>query len=204
MVAPTAITDGAEAGEEITRGLEFRRVLFRSDRKSTRLNSSHLVISYAVFCLLFRSDRKSTRLNSSHLVISYAVFCLKKNCWAVPGGGWAILLLKTAQRPGPRMVNKRRMRGMENCTSHAATGRKFASWQRLWVSLMLCGGRPTGAECGSLLRSAPFHPSGKRRLMETARIRCFPGGIHHRLRAAVTGRQMASTSFSRRASRRRQ
>src|ERR1022692_1405879 len=28
----------------------------------------------AVFCL----DRKSTRLNSSHLVISYAVFCLKK------------------------------------------------------------------------------------------------------------------------------
>src|SRR5256885_9793759 len=33
-----------------------------------------------------RLDRKSTRLNSSHLVISYAVFCLKKKknshcCW---------------------------------------------------------------------------------------------------------------------------
>src|SRR5256885_10559407 len=27
---------------------------------------------------LDRRDRKSTRLNSSHLVISYAVFCLKK------------------------------------------------------------------------------------------------------------------------------
>src|SRR5256885_3810360 len=27
---------------------------------------------------LFLADRKSTRLNSSHLVISYAVFCLKK------------------------------------------------------------------------------------------------------------------------------
>src|SRR5256885_4107427 len=27
---------------------------------------------------LFHEDRKSTRLNSSHLVISYAVFCLKK------------------------------------------------------------------------------------------------------------------------------
>src|SRR5256885_12818404 len=27
---------------------------------------------------MMRSDRKSTRLNSSHLVISYAVFCLKK------------------------------------------------------------------------------------------------------------------------------
>src|SRR5256885_11143962 len=28
--------------------------------------------------LLIWTDRKSTRLNSSHLVISYAVFCLKK------------------------------------------------------------------------------------------------------------------------------
>src|ERR1022692_4444716 len=28
---------------------------------------------------LHSPDRKSTRLNSSHLVISYAVFCLKKN-----------------------------------------------------------------------------------------------------------------------------
>src|SRR3954463_6967834 len=28
--------------------------------------------------MLFRSDRKSTRLNSSHTIISYAVFCLKK------------------------------------------------------------------------------------------------------------------------------
>src|SRR5205814_4889388 len=27
---------------------------------------------------LFQTDRKSTRLNSSHLGISYAVFCLKK------------------------------------------------------------------------------------------------------------------------------
>src|SRR5256885_16780534 len=27
---------------------------------------------------LHEADRKSTRLNSSHLVISYAVFCLKK------------------------------------------------------------------------------------------------------------------------------
>src|SRR5256885_11607899 len=29
-------------------------------------------------------DRKSTRLNSSHLVISYAVFCLKKNKTYIP------------------------------------------------------------------------------------------------------------------------
>src|SRR5256885_10793954 len=33
---------------------------------------------YEVFdCAMGERDRKSTRLNSSHLVISYAVFCLK-------------------------------------------------------------------------------------------------------------------------------
>src|SRR3954449_11184672 len=32
--------------------------------------------------MLFRSDRKSTRLNSSHTLISYAVFCLKKKNYA--------------------------------------------------------------------------------------------------------------------------
>src|SRR5256885_9405705 len=31
----------------------------------------------------FSEDRKSTRLNSSHLVISYAVFCLKKKKYEV-------------------------------------------------------------------------------------------------------------------------
>src|SRR5437870_8998715 len=30
---------------------------------------------------LFLGDRKSTRLNSSHVAISYAVFCLKKKKW---------------------------------------------------------------------------------------------------------------------------
>src|SRR2546428_2382685 len=46
------------------------------DRKSTRLNSSHDQISYAVFCL--KKKKKSTRLNSSHSQLSYAVFCLNK------------------------------------------------------------------------------------------------------------------------------
>src|SRR5690606_40775492 len=32
----------------------------------------------ASFCSFFIGDRKSTRLNSSHVKISYAVFCLKK------------------------------------------------------------------------------------------------------------------------------
>src|SRR5690625_6360221 len=39
---------------------------------------SLLELSEAVFVGILCSDRKSTRLNSSHVAISYAVFCLKK------------------------------------------------------------------------------------------------------------------------------
>src|SRR2546430_10736509 len=35
-------------------------------------------LAQAVACALESQDRKSTRLNSSHSQISYAVFCLKK------------------------------------------------------------------------------------------------------------------------------
>src|SRR5256885_5230920 len=42
-------------------------------RKSGSLRSA-----YSGTAVLVSRDRKSTRLNSSHLVISYAVFCLKK------------------------------------------------------------------------------------------------------------------------------
>src|SRR6266853_3005465 len=48
--------------------------LFRSDGGRARRNEGP-------FCIRLRrlpSDRKSTRLNSSHSQISYAVFCLKK------------------------------------------------------------------------------------------------------------------------------
>src|SRR5260221_4863373 len=41
------------------------------DRSYTRSSSIRSMI-------LYMTDRKSTRLNSSHTVISYAVFCLKK------------------------------------------------------------------------------------------------------------------------------
>src|SRR5256885_3645014 len=41
---------------------------------------SHLAphVPEAAYAMFQLADRKSTRLNSSHLVISYAVFCLKK------------------------------------------------------------------------------------------------------------------------------
>src|SRR5699024_11846420 len=36
------------------------------------------VISHVMYEYYLKEDRKSTRLNSSHVSISYAVFCLKK------------------------------------------------------------------------------------------------------------------------------
>src|SRR5256885_3801445 len=39
---------------------------------------SRALITDSLFARERLGDRKSTRLNSSHLVISYAVFCLKK------------------------------------------------------------------------------------------------------------------------------
>src|SRR5205807_2917957 len=41
----------ADPSRLVSRKPEARATLTRLDRKSTRLNSSHLVISYAVFCL---------------------------------------------------------------------------------------------------------------------------------------------------------
>src|SRR5256885_12269772 len=46
--------------EEEPRGRDEHR-----DRKSTRLNSSHLVISYAVFCLKKKKETRLTTLVSS-------------------------------------------------------------------------------------------------------------------------------------------
>src|SRR5947207_12654769 len=45
----------------------------------TSQDAMHVTSSALVLILITTSaDRKSTRLNSSHTVISYAVFCLKK------------------------------------------------------------------------------------------------------------------------------
>src|SRR5256885_6726972 len=49
------------------------------ERRPTRLRTIETLSSMLRNCpTLTAQDRKSTRLNSSHLVISYAVFCLKK------------------------------------------------------------------------------------------------------------------------------
>src|SRR5256885_8874533 len=50
--------------------------LFRSAIEGGDGNREFFV--HAQQAAVVKEDRKSTRLNSSHLVISYAVFCLKK------------------------------------------------------------------------------------------------------------------------------
>src|SRR5688572_32370637 len=57
----------------------FDRVL--APQKATTLEATGLTpdaITSLIMKWLYRGDRKSTRLNSSHSQISYAVFCLKK------------------------------------------------------------------------------------------------------------------------------
>src|SRR5256885_6843959 len=51
----------------------FRSFLWSDLERQVRIEGSEKKVSAAE-----SEDRKSTRLNSSHLVISYAVFCLKK------------------------------------------------------------------------------------------------------------------------------
>src|SRR5690606_8543317 len=64
-----------------TRAAKFRSAESRHDRYMIRrlLQSARLLEDIdAVQAIRRLGDRKSTRLNSSHVKISYAVFCLKK------------------------------------------------------------------------------------------------------------------------------
>src|SRR5204863_8237193 len=56
---------------EVRPGSESRRADVVEDRKSTRLNSSHVEISYAVFCLKKKKKKKS-HLSSMPQLAAYA------------------------------------------------------------------------------------------------------------------------------------
>src|SRR3712207_8797950 len=60
--------EGGAGGAPPTAGrLGRRRRLHRLDRKSTRLNSSHANISYAVFCLKKKKINKQRSISTSQL-----------------------------------------------------------------------------------------------------------------------------------------
>src|SRR5690625_6187542 len=53
-------------------------VLMRTPLPRDSVNQGSLLPSRSTECTSRSTDRKSTRLNSSHVAISYAVFCLEK------------------------------------------------------------------------------------------------------------------------------
>src|SRR3989442_6953965 len=58
---------------------EVRRIAFRRmEGGITQDNHTPITLRHQPWKGGIREDRKSTRLNSSHVRISYAVFCLKK------------------------------------------------------------------------------------------------------------------------------
>src|SRR5438309_3170476 len=89
--------------------------------------------------LLVAQDRKSTRLNSSHSSISYAVFCLKKKKYArsrhssIQGGSpffWEISRMTSSERPGGTVSD-----------SISVTKPYLYGW-RTWASIPLLFGAP--------------------------------------------------------------
>src|SRR5699024_12147358 len=68
--------------DTIEKGLKFENHLFDRKAKNwidRRQRTDEEMQKYGIFMTAWcHGDRKSTRLNSSHVSISYAVFCLKK------------------------------------------------------------------------------------------------------------------------------
>src|SRR5437879_8814354 len=60
---PNRCEQGAAPGGSLRRGGGRRRRGWPRDRKSTRLNSSHRCISYAVFCLKKKKKKMKEELN---------------------------------------------------------------------------------------------------------------------------------------------
>src|SRR2546430_12505866 len=56
----------------------LRRLFFRRSRRELVIQLSDRAAQAFELVFIHGGDRKSTRLNSSHSQISYAVFCLKK------------------------------------------------------------------------------------------------------------------------------
>src|SRR5690625_5432865 len=77
------LQDGGWSSEEMKVRNESRKILGIPDLKVSAtcvrvpVVTTHSLAVHATFAQDI-SDRKSTRLNSSHVAISYAVFCLKK------------------------------------------------------------------------------------------------------------------------------
>src|SRR5437660_6416797 len=75
--------------------IENTHVIVAPERQIATFGSTSFDF-YLISELMDRVDRKSTRLNSSHVAISYAVFCLKKK--KILGKKVMVDLLRTPRR----------------------------------------------------------------------------------------------------------
>src|SRR5688500_19632000 len=66
----TLLRSASEERRQLAGILRDRIVELLADRKSTRLNSSHLVISYAVFCLKKKKRRTHNSLDGRSCVLT--------------------------------------------------------------------------------------------------------------------------------------
>src|SRR6202521_3267734 len=74
--------------------MEFRRV----DRKSTRLNSSHLRISYAVFCLIKKQNDSASAQQLDRQMLRVSDESTKLNPYATTVASAATTAVPAAQR----------------------------------------------------------------------------------------------------------
>src|SRR3989454_7926604 len=73
-VRPVVVVPRDQVQDHAGDGLRPRSGAREEDRKSTRLNSSHLVISYAVFCLKKKKKKQvNTTRRNSRAIRSYDV-----------------------------------------------------------------------------------------------------------------------------------
>src|SRR2546430_12842815 len=74
-----SLHDALPISTEWLASIERRRYsVFQKMQQSCRRPFIGDLVTYRRHCFILTTDRKSTRLNSSHSQISYAVFCLKK------------------------------------------------------------------------------------------------------------------------------
>src|SRR5258708_10556128 len=67
----------SKGGHRVREGKGRMRAVLDKIRRSRSAQTTSSMRNLEIVCAE-RLDRKSTRLNSSHQIISYAVFCLKK------------------------------------------------------------------------------------------------------------------------------
>src|SRR5256885_7346900 len=73
----TSVNSGAATYAYDFRGHRYTKRISSATTQYIYFNGD-VIAEYNQGAQVWSEDRKSTRLNSSHLVISYAVFCLKK------------------------------------------------------------------------------------------------------------------------------